>query len=351
MRFQPWLSVTNLNNHLTLWTHKVSFQNCSSTIDETAPPVITFLGKQQKSLYLARLCGGIKPLVWHGQVRINSSSMIFLDCELSINTSDAFKPKSEGCSAQEVSWHYHDSESATAFGEDIVSRILTPLSNVICLFASDYGGLLGVAQFIARQSLMPKAHSLPLLALPRILVVLDATSDTFDSVSTLQSLRSQITRAMRKVKQYSHVDGPAIELDAHFRTLDVLGMPHHDSLRKQSLLLRDQLATLSQEVQWGRRTSHYAFTIKHLDAISGGLVRHFCSSKSSFDFIRESRPKGFSHEQFKFHLDETLGLLPGSGWLWRIIIPVVSSALCLANYPPGSHSRMKLEVMIDQKAN
>jgi hypothetical protein len=340
MRSSPWLTVRSADkNDLSFHLHQGLSKNVSS--GNTPPDVTTFIGTYHKSRFLACLLGYAKPLPQHGQVHASVATShtstataaqphVVLDCEVSSDSSPGFQPDQ---------WTLEGQPASEEFADHVIHHILTPLSGVLCYFAADMQGLEGVVRALALQVVLPKAHTLPVKALPSILIVVETRSKAYDSNKAQQDVRDRVSRAVAELKGCTTIEDATRDLGLSFQTIDVIGIQSMSSQRARTLQLSDRLSTLHNEVRWARRHSRYQFSAQHIDALSERIVSAFCENQRCFDFILESRPEQFDMRQIGNHIEELLALLRSGNWLWRVVAPLLASSFCLANYPPGSHCK------------
>jgi hypothetical protein len=279
----------------------------------------------------------------HGQVRMVHSTCskqkeptVFLDCEISSTTSCGFQPQQAKCSSQVVEWAH---ENFKNFSDHIIYRVLAPISSVICFFAVDLRGIEGVVRSLAYQARLPKSHNLPLNALPQVLIVVETRSKCYDVDKAGKDIEAKVVQEMVGLKQHTTTEDATRDLSERFRSIKVVDVHRCSSQAARTIRISKSLGSMQEEVHWARRNSRYLFTTLHLDALSKRLVANVCKQKAYFDFLLESRPSQFDYRQLKSHIDECLALLPGQNWLWRVIVPLLASACCLASYPPGSHRK------------
>ncbi|KAF2259651.1 FabD/lysophospholipase-like protein [Lojkania enalia] len=359
---RPWISIKNVENETTLWVHDAPFSSlCSSGAENAQTSLITLVGRKKKATLLNYMLKGSSATAstsFHGQVRLvkdtkiarSDAYVLYLDCELQGESSPSFDPKSTPCSPKPVSWLRAGDHTTVDLPNLLVSRVLTPLSNVVCYFAADFGGIVRVANLLAQQAVESKSHTLPGPALPHILVVVETKSPSFDPVIAQQKLHATIAEAMAVTTAPDSGYSADGNITSHFQSIQILSL-HKDwdnSLR--SLVLRRRLLTLAEDIQRGRRTSHHQFSVQHIDAFADRILTHFCLDKSRFSFLRASRPANFVYNEFQTHITEILSLIPSQSWLWEVIIPLIASALFLASYPPGSH-RFSAQSVFDEFYN
>lgn len=341
----PWLTVsTTSEKGITVRLHRRSFREVSPPSKDSLPSLVSFVGTRQKSKHLAFVSGYGDPFEDHGQIRLaglagsrDSQATIFLDCEIAATTSGNIEADHGSPSSCLCEWAYDS--SVESFSDRLYHHVLAPLSSVICYFAADLQGTDGVILTLASQSVLPRAHSLPMNALPHVLVVVETRSKSFNTEKAQTDLRTKIVQKMMELKTYTTMEDAARDLSERFRTVQVADIPKASSQAVRSTKIKKRLATLQDEVYWARRNSRYLFSAQHLDALTYRLVSNLCNTQTYFDFLRESRPLQFDYTQLKGHIDEFLTLLPGPQWLWHVLAPLIGSACCLASYPPGSHCK------------
>ncbi|KAF2680658.1 FabD/lysophospholipase-like protein [Lentithecium fluviatile CBS 122367] len=344
MTVHPWISVKYTAQVPTLWIHNSSFSELCRGEADLCPSVVTFVGSKKKSVVLGHVMGHAKAIEPHGQIRLmtprlNSSfgPEIYMDCEIGHSDSLAFEPRLTTCVARPIHWLQSDTKVAQNLSEILISSVLAPLSHVLCYFAADLHGIPGIANILAIQAIRNKAHTLPLSALPHVLIVVDTRSTRFKASTVEQKLNEQIVQIMGNLKEYTDLQVASSDLKSVFRSIQVLGLRKDLSSYKHSELLQQRLTTLNGEVHWRRTATRHLFRISHIKALSERVLTRFCDDNSIFNFLRESRPDQFSCRETMSHLEEALNLMPNPSWLWGVIIPMVASAIFLANYPPGSH--------------
>jgi hypothetical protein len=315
MRSSPWLTVRNADkNDLSFHLHKGLSKNVSS--GNTPPDVTTFIGTYHKSRYLACLLGYARPLPQHGQVHASVATSltatqphVVLDCEVSSDSSPGYQPDQWTLEGQLIS-------DELAFADHVIHHILAPLSGVLCYFAADMQGLEGVVRALALQVVLPKAHTLPVKALPSILIVVETKSKVYDSNKAEQDLRDRISHAVAELKCCTTTRDATRDLALSFQAIEVIGIQSTSSQRARTLQLSDRLVTLHDKVRWAKRHTRYHFSAEHIDAFSERIVSAFSKDQRCFDFILESRPEDFDLRQMRSHVEELLALLPGGNWRW-----------------------------------
>ncbi|KAF5845605.1 hypothetical protein GGP41_009361 [Bipolaris sorokiniana] len=339
---QPWISALYSHKSISLSTHRSCFEDRKEI--ETRPSIISFVGDRTKSRYLANLLGYTKPFERHGQIRLqsrpgcNGISTIYLDSEISLKTSEALNNTKKFPKRTSIDWFCPNTMSATDFSDQVMSHLLTPISSIICYFATDYGGLKGIASALARQAMLPLSHNLPTPVLPHILVVTSTSSKLYDTFGVQEELRMLIIKEIRsRVTDLTTYTAMQM-IDQKFGRISLLGLQKRHTQHKRCEQLQEHLNMIAQEVYWIRRRKGYLFQLKHIEAFSTRIIENFCRTKSYFNFLRESRSPCFDDKELSSHFKEAIMLMPSTEYLWPVLCPLLASAMFLSSYPPGSHS-------------
>ncbi|KAF2194727.1 FabD/lysophospholipase-like protein [Zopfia rhizophila CBS 207.26] len=344
MSVQPWICISYVDGEARLWAHNSPFTDVCRKTPDIRPSLITLVGRKAKALFLSHILGrphDTKLTDYHNQIRLlcdpkssrDDNPLLYVDCEIQNQRPSSYfsQPAKNLGKSRPIEWMHAEDEAAQHFADILSTNVLNPLSNVVCYFASDLSGVQGVARILANQVIRPKAHNLPSSALPHVLVVVETSAKVFDHVGVEHKLRADI-------KSYANASNVDDDLRMNFHSIQVIGMQKNWNDHVRSLALRKRLVSLAREVHWGRRTSRHLFSVSHMDALADRMLDRFCNDKSSFNFLRASRPEKFTYRDLQAHLDEVLSLMPSQSWLWCFIVPLIASALFLASYPPGSHS-------------
>jgi hypothetical protein len=209
--------------------------------------------------------------------------------------------------------------------ENVLARLLAPFSDVVCVFSSDLGGLVGVGELL--EALMRKglASTLPPVIRPAVFVVMDdaAINDPHTSLIAKQFLLEMIQR---------NFSG---EISAYFSNLTVLCI----SSRKPQALLGHILPAVA-EMQKRRKEARYLFSLDHFCALFKHACDHFSRTITEpIDLVKFSRLQNPVPQAFSRHLAEFLGQLPTEVELTRSGIPLIASSIFLDSSPPGMHGR------------
>jgi hypothetical protein len=208
---------------------------------------------------------------------------------------------------------------------------------VICCFVSDLGGLKAVANWLADFADAATARDLP--TVPRILLVVETTLDTFDeSIAT--------SKAIAHLQQASHTNDCVHEnqLDhLNIGEIEVLGLQSYKSTAARARALKRRLLAMSEKSMKERAGKLTQFNHTHVQALTKRALGHISTKiDEPFQLANASRSKGFTTSLLEACLSDFFLQLPSQAWLWHFAAPLVASALLLASYPPGAHSKIRL---------
>lgn len=360
----PWISAALTETGVILRDHRPIFSDLSGVTEEQRPSLVTFVGDRVKSSNLAALLTHPRAYRRHenvqlirGMSKIVDSPEIYVDCEIH-RASPGQKPRSlaQGSPGKDevtykLDWFCNRKERRKVedFPYYVIGNILTPLSSVLCIFADDLGGFQGVARFLAQQVALPLAHSLPAGTLPHVLVVVNASSTTYDDASAAETLIAQTLENIRQNTEAAYVDtlGALRCLKSRYRAVSVHGFAAKVSPRQRTASLKERLVALQKEVYWSRRTGGHLFNAKHVTEFSQRMIAHLSKDAGTFNFLQQSRTRHFETRELLTHLEGLLlNLMPSQEWLWSVVIPLITSAFFLASYPPESHCKNRAAYMM-----
>ena len=309
----------------------------------TPVSLVTFVGKTVKSNYLRYVLKDRYQLSSesHGEVRLwttqSSQDTLLADCEIHFHHARQWQQLPPSIqSAKDVHWPDASQLSGRRIGNYITSRILAPLSNVLCFFASDFNGLRSMSELLAEVILLDLPHDLGLALRPRVIIVVSSASKHPDTAQIEKRLFRQIENILQR--ENSEVD-IKIRIDSCFSSIRVVVLADKCDPANAGVLS----ALLRAEEEKARQSKNITkvnFNLGHFSALSKSLVEAFCIDLSKpFSFIHATRPHSFNQISLYQHLGNFLSLLPCESWLWHVAIPLLSSALLLASYPPNSHRK------------
>jgi hypothetical protein len=312
------------------------------------PSLLLFIGKTSKSKALrwlttplrskrsGRNCGEIHLRLDAGARSVHGSRpLIFADGPIPnvAHNNRGFDSSVDlECPSQHLPWIGSDLNNALS---SIYARLLSPFTDVVCLFMADFGEVAKVADFIAVWLSVFKSSSLSSTCLPRLLIVIeDPTTprpgkcwETHWKTRFLRLLRNKTTR------QFGHA----------FSHLAVHNLFTNDQIREKFhyLSLKDRLLNESDIVRALRIEERMHFNGKHFNAFFDYAYDHFVlNTEKPFNFIRASRLKNPVPSDVKRHFSKFLKHFPSSQELNEIALPIVASSILLDGFPPGMHRKL-----------
>jgi hypothetical protein len=239
-----------------------------------------------------------------------------------------------------IKWAPPGRVASVDLGASICSRILLPMSNIVCIFASDFGGISGTARFIAKLIQDFYNHDLSGLFKPRLLVVASSQSTRLTEAE-LESRMISIIRDQLCNDEDKDTESLIYGVFHSLRTLILLPALHNSKERAQ--FVRERLLIMNGDATESRISNRVLFSFSHVQSLCSSLIMHFCEEEdTAFSFISHSRPHGFSLGMLNEHLNSLLTMIPCEAWLWHFVIPLLASSLLLATYPPESHCKHSL---------
>jgi hypothetical protein len=324
-----------------------------SSHESTYPSIISLLGKGHKSEVLRNILGGPDsnyPQEQHGQIHLwlepqssRLNPLLFADCEINhYNSSQWQTSLSSGPAAYTpIQWAPPGRIASVELGSSVCSRILVPMSNVVCIFASDFDGIPGTARFIAKLIQVSSNHDISGLFKPRLLVVVSSQSTRLSEPKVESRILSVIQDQLSNEHENQEPRSVENQIYTVFHSLRVLILRpglHNGTERAQ--IVRTRLLIMDGDAYKSRTSNRVLFSFSHIQSLFSSLITHFCKEEDkAFSFIGHSRPHGFNHEMLNEHLKSLLTVIPCEAWLWHFIIPLLASSLLLATYPPESHCK------------
>ncbi|KAK5163070.1 uncharacterized protein LTR77_011005 [Saxophila tyrrhenica] len=222
-------------------------------------------------------------------------------------------------------------------GKLILTRLLFPFVDVVCVFADDLGGLAGAATYLeqlfelasgspgAAPSLIPT--SLPWHARPSVIVVTSAR-DTDERDVQLREVREFNSR-MR-----------ALRYRRHFSAIGCVRLwPRRAEALRVAALAREVRRTLDRARE-RRSAARTLFSATHLSWFFSQAVVHVARTvrdPSPFDFIATSRSPRPLHPLAASQLRAFLRVARDRKLPFETMIRVVASSVVYDAYPPSAH--------------
>lgn len=340
----PWITVKHGRSaySITEWTGAVQDLSLPAS---SRPTITALVGKRSKTEALrGLLANGQKTLAsGHGQAFLFSDSTpkgegsaLYLDYELQScdmpRWHDACGVGPSQSHTIDLLAHRSQFWSRRRVGNMLCGRVIAPLCDTICYFSADFGGIRNVAASIAELMAEDATVELPQACMPRVIVVVDTMSRHFDPHLAELRLMNEIGERLP--------DGQDVNsrLPMYYHSIRVIGSSKRVGPRERWSQLRKRIWAIKRDVLMARTTYGLDFSRNHLFAVLTKLFTHYGKQRpEAFSFVKASRPLGFTVENLSVHLEETITMIPVQVWLWHLIVPLLSSAILMASYPPGSH--------------
>ncbi|KFY34346.1 hypothetical protein V495_08169, partial [Pseudogymnoascus sp. VKM F-4514 (FW-929)] len=306
------------------------------------PSVVLFIGNRMKSKALRSLYpqSAISTCRKFGIVNICIDSTTENEEHpvlLAESVPDYAQAKSRGkqtcheASNYPVPWPGLEIPRRQEFIDHVQARLLSLFTDVICLFAQDYGGLDAVAERLITWATIGPASNLEHPIRPRLLIVANISGNHFAS----EALRLQL-------KVLSH---PGFsDSFSSLNVVNVLGVSGHTPREHFSAFKQ----VLKEEIRLQRATrinTHTLFSMVHIAAFFDLALENFARSPpSTFSFIHASRHDFKVSPNFPDHLRSFMRVLaekklPGQ-YAWEFI----ASTIILDAFPPDMHMFSPSEV-------
>jgi len=355
-----WLTLSQKDGPaIRVHNHVYSDMIFDGSGDSSQPPsIIMFVGRREKSALLRALLGGIDSsydLGSHSQVDLwrepgRASArhpVLFADSEL-----HTYNPSRSAITApltgperfRKMAWTSPGRPSCKRLAAQVCSTIIAPLSTVLCYFAADLGGIRGVASLLAMHIEAQIRHDLVDAIKPHVLVAVPTPSNSPDVTKTQTKLLRLLQSILSTQEAFESVTSIDKVIYSVVRSIHVHFLPPEKTdLPIRATVLRNGLETLDCNAREIRLANRTLFSHTHSQAFCGSLVDFVCQpSSQTFSFVAASRPHGHEDRQLGVHIERLLRSLPSE--VWHQAVPFLGSCFLLISYPPGSHSRLALEL-------
>ncbi|KFY32520.1 hypothetical protein V493_00121 [Pseudogymnoascus sp. VKM F-4281 (FW-2241)] len=218
--------------------------------------------------------------------------------------------------------------------DQVYARLLTPFTDVFCIFASDLGGLELAAARLASWLTKGSPSSLPPSTRPHIIIV----ESTLSQEKEPQRLETFLNLLKQKTKHDSSLLFGTIRVVSLLPDGAVSGLARYRRLR-------ECIMDASDQVRSARRASSYLFTASHFFALLDYSCNHLSMTLTEpFNVIRASRTHNPPASDMSEHFVNLLSKMKDPNGLRNFAIPLMASSILLDSYPPDMHLFDPLEV-------
>ncbi|KAE9373848.1 hypothetical protein N431DRAFT_456575 [Stipitochalara longipes BDJ] len=375
--YSTWLDLsTTPHGTVLIQHHQLYAIHELSSPDLQDPQIIMFVGGGAKSRCMKRLGFTFDEEVPHNTIQLHLApdlgevpSPIFLaDCELHNNRQ--LKPTLAGPVPGSVDHrilHWPKGFDVYTMANIVYTKLISPFSTMICLFADDLEGLSAVARMLASWLVCFRSRRTSNVAVttsPRVIVLRewnDLENGMFDEElatrSFMQEIRIQSELRNRNQQERLADNLSQEDLDAllhlQFGDVRVLAYTSHPvyaslmtlkdiqfhlrRLDKSWLSLRNRLLQDSRDIQERRRQQQVAFSATHIHALFNSACDHIERDIiTPFNFIRGSRSANPVPSRLAVYLSTFLKQTPQKLHM-AFNVPIIASALTLDSFPPNMH--------------
>lgn len=215
---------------------------------------------------------------------------------------------------------------------NIYANLLSPFTDVVCLFLSDFGSLARIADSIALWLNCFNNRSLPSVCYPRLLIAVEDSTTTKSDKCWESRWKTRFSRLLRK-----KTTRPISEAFSH------VGIHHlctNDQIREEFcyLPLKDRLLNESDVVRFSRIEQRMHFVGNHFNAFFDYSYNHFIqNTRKRFNFIKASRLLNPVSTHLKQHIFNFVKQFQTAEEINGFVLPVVASCIILDSFPPGMH--------------
>lgn len=340
MRSTPWITFEASPGGNTLKWADPGLQDLIAKDDR--PCIITVVGKRSKTTFIEGFIGGKSIVPVHRDIHlchVPSSQTrgdwpyLIVDCGVQNAHYQPPNPAAD-CSRTEASWVIPEIRNLNAA---LCGRLLWPFSTVICCFVNDLGGPRTVARWLAELGV---ANRSDIPTRPRILLVIETTSDTFDEKIAANKATVLLQQALDDLKTDFALPDKLYDIESRLGPIEVLGLHSYKSNAVRVRVLKRRLLAMSEASLQQRVDTHTHFRYHHFLALSKASLSQLSKDHTvPLPFAAVSRPEGFTNELMSNCISDFLDKLPSQAWLWHFAAPLIASALLLASYPPGAHGK------------
>lgn len=229
-------------------------------------------------------------------------------------------PKCHETKSSTEAWGLQPSD----FVDVVMTRLVFPFTDLVCLFAEDFGGLDATVDRLEAWCTRGRATTLPRQALPRACVVISGP----------------LTPEVQIQDEACHARLETLKCHNHFSNVRLLRL--HDEVSPGShAILREVFEDELRTVRTAKEDHLVCFGARHLSGFFSEAVSHLLTGDSDhFGFIAHSR----THRPVPPRYPEQIGLLLAlrekHSLPFEVIVTLISSCLLMDAYPSSCHGEL-----------
>jgi len=337
----PWLTFVTSPGGNTLTYHEPPLSQLDPALrNDCKPSIVTFVGRRSKTVLLNQMLGDTVTVPVHRDVFLWSSPrlrtlggcapLLVIDCGVQNSKVQPLNPALSDPTRAQTSWTV---PKISNFNAALCGRVFSPFSNVLCCFVNDLGGPKAVSRWLADLSAVPRSSDLPLV--PRVLLIVETTSDTFDETVAAHRFVAHVEDAIRSYGK----DAEQYTTRPFEGSMEVLGLHSSKSNAHRAQTLKRRLVAMCDMSTRERASTLTQFSCGHFLSLTKQMMACFSNNTNDFQLASATRARGFSTSLLESCLVDFLQQLPSQVWLWHFAAPIIASALLLSSYPPRAHSK------------
>ncbi|KJZ68089.1 hypothetical protein HIM_12517 [Hirsutella minnesotensis 3608] len=309
--------------------------------DRQFPTLLTLVGNKSKRLALTKLrLGNVNQCCRrnYGEIHLHIASsrahrqtpLIIADGDIPTQGRLSSCRKTPSCHeiVSQVTRHDAPAEDTVGIADSVIHRALLTLTDVMCLFCDDIGGIERSFSRLRAWLRMGRAST----SSPHTRLLLVVRKEEEDRARAM--LRDILSSALREA------------IAMCFDDISVLVFPTQISRTSQRSedftvtwdMFQYQLS-MSLELSWQyRRKSNLLFSARHhVELLHCGAIRAMKSSWDPFDFAKASRVHNETTEDLATHIKNFVELFESEEQVTDIAVPLLASSFIFDHYSPGMH--------------
>ena len=326
----PWVQLTSSVRGPVLAVNNEPLQ---IPIDRPIPPGILLLGTEVRARVAKGLIGHEYKIPHSNSVQqylLLHSTGPFRIIEAVANIDEYEVPSPEYAQNFQM---YPISDPCDINLKDILSVLVSPFIDVLCIFAADLGGLAGTAAYLRSWMLtFANGGTYRTFPCPRLLVVIDQTlllmgkPTIYDEAIISQIFLDMIT---------ANTAHALIPICCTSIRILVLRSPRPRGVAFESI--RETVIEEAEVSQRYRLENSFIYSVQHFQTFFQYACKQFVESKRYIDFIMASREKCPVPFSFDNDMKEFLKTIKARSDIETHAIPLVASAIFFQSAPPGMH--------------